>query len=240
MTEPNPLMALMLQSASFVGMSASVEVEIQPLPQQLAFGPGDVAILATANTPLEGDFTVLKCLDPAEYADQFPDWQDRLMGVGVGGFVDSWNSHVLCEAFGREDQELTIGWFSRVKLLPIAKYRYKEARSWLKKGWPDEIPDWVTKYHRKYSDALAVQAPDKVPRSVICPNCKSNEVELKVSRRVVYSGMAGQLTIDGKPRYITVTDPVIDDSHVSVLHCLSCDSTGDLEDDEWDLPGISS
>ena len=236
MSDPHPLMALLLSGTSFVGEGIDVEAEIQPLPEQLAFGPGDVAVLATAQTQLEKDFAILKGLDPKGHAETFPDWEERMLGVnnvGQGSFV-------LCEHFSAEDPEKTIGWFSRVKLMPISMDRYEETLKWIDDGFPSEIPDWVRQYYVRYTDALSKNAPARVPQTVVCPECGEREVELVVSRRILYSGHAGMLTKDGKERFITIAEPVVKDTHTAQLRCTGCHTVAELEDEEWELPGISS
>ena len=200
MTEPHPLMAMLLNQNSFVGEGINVEAEIQPLPEQLAFGIGDAAILATAQTPLERDFAVLKGLDPKEYAETFPDWEERMLGVNNAGQ----GSFVLCEHFSADDPETSIGWFSRVKLMPISAERYAETVTWIENGFPKDVPDWVHEYYQRYTDALNERAPERVPHTVVCPECGSRDVDLCVTRTVTYTGHAGQLLKDGQERYITI------------------------------------
>jgi len=228
-TDPHPIMAIMLAASSFVGQAAEVEDEILPLPEQFAFGPGDAGLMASANIPLEHDFAVLRGIDPEKHVETFPDWEERVL-----------KSFVLCEHFSRDDPEISIGWFSRLKVMPISTYRYRQARKWLKDGFPEEIPAWAHQYYLKYTDGLAAHAPDRVPKVVVCPNCSSREVELRVSRRIVYSGRVGTLHKEGTELYVPVSEPTVEDTHYAQLHCTDCNSTADLEDPEWELPGISS
>ena len=236
MTDSHPLMALLLNQNSFVGQGIEVEAEIEPLPEQLIFGPGSVAILATASTTLERDFAILKGLDPEKHAETFPDWEERMLGVNNAGQ----GSFVLCEHFSAEDPLVTIGWFSRVKLMPISQDRYEETRGWIDDGFPPQVPQWVQDYYQTYTDALSERAPQRVPHTVECPECKGRNVELNVSRRVVYRGHAGVLRDKGKERYITLNDTDTTENHVAVLQCLDCHSTATLTDPEWDIPGVTT
>lgn len=236
MTEPHPLMAMLLHQNSFVGEGIAVEAEIEPLPEQLAFGPGDCAVLASAATPLERDFALLKAVDPEQHKELFPDWEERLLGVNNAGQ----GSFVLCEHFSGEDPEISLGWFSRVKIMPISTERYDEALRWMSDGFPSELPAWVHEYYQDYTDLLSERAPERIPHTVTCPECGSREVELNVSRRLVYHGHAGQLIKDGHERFITISEPQVDDSHVAILQCTNCHATASLTDEEWELPGISS
>lgn len=236
MTEPHPLMAMLLAQNSFVGEGIEVEAEIKPLPAQLEFGIGDAAVLASARTPLERDFAILKAIDPAEHAEMFPDWEERMLGLNNQGQ----GSFVLCEHFSAEDPEVSLGWFSRVKIMPISTERYEEAHRWITDGFPTDVPDWVHEYYQDYTDALSERAPERVPHTAVCPQCQGRNVDLVVSRRLVYKGRAGQLTKDDHERFITLVEPEVDDSHVAILECTDCHSTATLTDDEWELPGISS
>ena len=143
MSEMNPFMAMILEHNSFVGPAEEVQAQITPLPEQQAFGEGDIALVASANTPLEDDFTVVKGLDPIHYEETFPDWQERVL----------LNDHVLCEIFSREDTEFSIGWVHRLKLLPVKKYRYRELKQWRKNGLPRRVagvgPEVLPVLHRR-------------------------------------------------------------------------------------------
>lgn len=228
MSEMNPLMAMLLGQASFVGPSEAVEDEVQPIDAQYRFGPGDAAILAQANTPLEHDFVVVKCLDASKYSETYPDWEERLM-----------NSFVLCEVFTRSDPNISYGWISRLKLMPVSNYRYRQMRKWLKEGFPPDLPEWVHEYHNKYTDELAKQAPHVVPRTMTCPNCNGLNVNLVVTRTLTYSAKAGSLLHDDVDKIVPISDVDEESEHVAKLRCQDCNSLADLEDSEWVLPGIS-
>jgi hypothetical protein len=225
----HPLMALLLETNTFLGQAEMVENTIMPLDNQLTFGVDDCAILAGSNIPLERDFVLVRGLDPEKHAEAFPDWEDRML-----------NSYVLCEIFSRADPDISIGWISRLKLMRIPKYRYKEARRWMKDGFPDQLPDWAGVAYRKYTDALAERAPEVVPLQVTCPNCHRREVELLVVRRIEYRVNAGQVKVGEGQRYVPLHPPEEKDSHTARLHCRKCDSTAELTDEEWQFPDITN
>jgi len=229
MSEPHPIMALLLEQNSFLGQAEQVENDIMPIDDQLNFGPGDAAILASANTPLEQDFVIARAVNAEKYAQEFPDWEERLL-----------NSYVLCQLFSKNDPEIHLGWVSRLKLLPIKTHRYKECRRWMKDGFPESMPQWATDQYRMYTDKLAEQAPGVVPRSINCPNCGSTEVELVVTRRIEYKGRSGKLLRDGNEIYVPVVEPDIEQEHTARLRCTGCDSTATLEDSEWVIPDHSN
>lgn len=232
MSEANPIMVMIFEHNNFVSESEEVEAEIQPLDEQQAFGPGDAAILASSNAPLEQDFTVARGIDPEKYTETYADWdqQERMV-----------RDHVLCEFFSRADSEISVGWVHRLKLLPVKNYRYKEMRRWRKNGWPDEPPEWVMKLYRLYTDQLAERAPNRVPVAIACPSCKKRNVDLVVTRRLVYSGRAGLMKIGDQERHVPIEDvsePT--SSHSAKLVCRDCKADADLTDDEWLLPDISN
>jgi hypothetical protein len=218
---------MLFEHQSFVGPAEGIETEILPITQQMDFGPGSGAIMAMANTALENDLVIVKGLDPSKYAEEFPDWETRHL-------------HVLCQAFSREDPELRIGWFSRLKLIPISTYRYRQARKWLKEGFPEELPDWVDDYYTEFADHLSVAAPELVPKVVQCPNCKKRNVSLEVTRRLDYMCKVGVLQHEGEDMYVPITEVDDQSTHTAQLRCLDCGAHADLEDSEWTLPGISS
>ena len=236
MSDPHPLMMLLLTQASFVGPAEQIEDNIQPIQAQLDFGPGDFAILAMANTPLERDFVIAKGVDPVKYADQYPDWEERMAGLAGSG----WGSHVLCQLFSRSDPELTIGWVSRLKIFPISSYRYREARKWLREGFPEHSPPWIEQTYLKWTDELAKAAPEVVPQVVQCPACQGRHVVIEVIRQLGYTAKAGMIKVDGKDHYIPVTNVDQTDEHSARLRCEDCDQIGDLTDDEWSLPDITN
>ena len=219
-------MALLLESSNFVGTAETVEEAIMPLPEQLDFGVNDVAIVAVANTMLENDFTVVRGLDPDDHMDKFPDAGERM----------NLNDHVLCEAFSKDDSEITLGWYHRLKLIPIKEYRYKECRSWRKNGYPGELPKWVTDLLHAYTDSLSDKAPDRVPHRVKCPECDSRDVDLVVIRRIEYRAQAGVVMLDGDEKFMPLVQPEETDSHVAQLRCTNCEAFANLDDEEWKLP----
>jgi hypothetical protein len=228
--EPHPLLSLWLTQHSFVGGASGIEDNMMPAGEQLNFGPGDMGILAGSNVPLENDFGIVRAVSPELYAETFPDWEERVMR----------KSFVLVEKFSRNDPEISLGWVALVKVMPIEPEYYQESLDWLEKGFPETIPDWCSMYYRKFTDMLSEQAPDVVPRSVVCPNCESPDVNMVIVRRLEYTCRAGQVVFEGSNRFVPTTNVDEHSTHVAELRCLNCKSTADLDDDEWYLPGISN
>lgn len=224
--EIHPILAMMLSSISFLSTAEKIEDTITPLPEQLDFGPGDAALLAGANTMLESDFVVARCVDAAKHAESYPDWEERL-----------WNSYVLCELFSSQDPSLYLGWVSRLKLMPMSGYRYRQARKWLKEGFPDDLPAWVEQIYQHYTDQLAKEAPTMVPTTVTCPNCGETGVEIRYTTRTKYKAKVGRLMVEGEEKFVPLSEPDEERSLTAELRCPDCDAHADLADEEWLLPG---
>lgn len=227
MTE-NPLMVMMFQNSSFAGEAENVENEIMPLESQLTMTPGTHCLVATASSQLEQDFVVATMLDAQAHSQAFPDWEERLL-----------RSYVLCDYWSEEDRTTNIGWFSRVKLMPISDEHYESMEDW-RTAWPDTPPSWVVDYLRDYTDQLSRRAPEWVPHAVTCPVCTGRDVSLRVFRQITFHAVAGQIIHDDETKFIPLTEPTIDSSHIARLICGDCGSTADLEDEEWVLPGYSN
>lgn len=233
MTEMNPLLALIFEHSNFIGLSEEVENEITPLDSQLNLRPGDHAIGATANTPLERDFTVVTLLDPSEHAGTFPDWEERLLKSYVFGEYCSFN-----------DPNFHRGWFSRVKLLPITQEHFEIAEHWLPDNWPEWMthtpPDWAVDYFDEYASELSKRAPSRVPNPVTCPNCNGRRVELHVAHRIEYRVRCGEVTKGDVTKIVPVNDLDERQTWSAQLYCTDCESVADLTDPEWILPGLTN
>jgi len=229
MSNENPLLAMLLESQSFVGGAGDIEDEIMPIEAQLAFGPGDGAMMAGADTALERDFTIIQAVDPAENAETYPDWEERVL-----------KSFVLCNIFSRMDPEMHLGWVSRIKVMPITSEHYQEALGWLESGFPDGIPDWAGDYYQKYTDQLSDQAPDTIPRVLTCPHCGGRVINLVVRRRLEWEARAGMIKINGVDTVVPTSEPDMESKHTAVVTCQDCKAYADLGDEEWQLPGISN
>lgn len=226
MTEDNPILSMLLHANHFVGPGAEVDENMEPLPSQYAMGIGDKALLANANTPLEEDFTLLEIIDPEPHAGIYPDWEER-WGM---------NRHVLAQYFSFDDPEGGVGWFPRVKLLPLSEERYAEALVWKTEGFPIAAPDWVEEMFTAYTDQISSQDPGLIPVLVTCGNCGSRNVHLHVQAMRRWDGRAGQVIKDGEIRYIPVNEPDVETDWSGHLKCMDCKAAGELDNDDWDLP----
>lgn len=223
---PHPMMMMLLEQSTFVGPSETVEDEITPLDDQLNLVPGNKCIAAAANTMLEQEFTFMEILDAEEYAEQFPDWYERVT-VKI---------HVLCRYYSQTDPEGTLGWFARLKLLPISEEHFEVMKGWLEDEFPDDLPEWVRDYYSGYTDELNKQAPHRVPTLTTCPYCHERKVEIRVINKITYRGLCGELTIEGHLLHVPVNDMQEQHEHTASLHCTNCGKHATMSDDEWRIP----
>jgi hypothetical protein len=229
MSDPHPLMMMLLNQSAFAGGAESVENEIMPLESQLTLTPGVHCMVAASNTPLERDFVMATMVDAEQHSGDFPDWEERML-----------NSYVLCEYWSRDDPDTHLGWFSRLKLVPITEEHYQDADSWRPDDWPHEMPDWATDYLRIYTDQLSDRAPERVPHVVSCPNCGERDVQIKVVRRLTYEARAGELSHEEQRRYVPLHELDVEENYFARLICPDCGSVAEMEDHEWFLPGITN
>ena len=131
------------------------------MPEQYAIKPGDKCLAATANTLLaEEDFTVMEILEPDSHTELFPDWEDR---SGVSATAMGLGSHVLAHWFSVDFPEGDLGWFARVKLIPITDEQYAQVDGWRGGDWPPEVPQWIEEAFTRYTDAMSHPGPAHHP-----------------------------------------------------------------------------
>lgn len=227
MSDFSPFLAIFSRGDSFVGQAEQFEADMEPFEEQLAIGIGDVALLAQSQVPLEQDLAFAKVLDPTEFVATFPEPREH---------------HLLCSLFSREDQETSIGWVHRLKLMPITQEQYQLACEWPNEGWPEELPKWCEEVYKVFSAKLSAIRPDIAPLVVECPQCGSDEVMIRVDRTLSYRARAGHVQLGDVIRYVPITEVEHHHEHKAWLECQNqeCGATGNMEDEEWTLPGISS
>ena len=213
----NPLLMMALARSHF--RTNETEPDLKPAQEQFGLRPGDVCLMAGTHSDVDDDFTVVKLLDPTLYVDQFPDWQYRVeMGDVVLGL---WHSH--------KDGEGNIGWFKRVKLVPIEQDQYEQVVGWLSKGeLPEDPPAWVNQAYNRYNGLLAGASPGLVPTASKCPKCGEQELRIKIKHTTEVVVRAGDLEIDGKSGYVALSEPDRDCSTKASIYCESCHVSADV------------
>ena len=234
--EGHPMFAILLGSSQFAGPSEQMEDDLKPMPEQYAIKPGDKCLAATANTLLEEDFTVMEILEPDSHTELFPDWEDR---SGVSATAMGLGSHVLAHWFSVDFPEGDLGWFARVKLIPITDEQYAQVDGWRGGDWPPEVPVWIEEAFTRYTDAMSHLAPHTIPVLVTCEKCHGREVALHITGRKRFEARAGQVKKDDdKIVYVPLNTPEENLQWSAHLTCLNpdCRASATLEDEEWDLP----
>jgi hypothetical protein len=215
---------VILAKSNLVG-ERELDEKLKPFRAQYDLGPGDTAILSTAESLIDKDFTAVKVLTPEDHAAEFPDWEERLQ-----------NSYVLCRWNSEQDPEGDIGWFARVKLIQVAEEHYNLTQLWVaEKNFPESPPAWLAEYHNAYADNLNEVSPGAVPVTPTCPECGSRDVQIHAMHIHRMAGQVGEVVKDGQTKYIVRHDPTTDSTTEAHLHCMGCNARGDLDDDDWDF-----
>lgn len=224
MPDLNPGLMIALAKSNIVGDTETIDRELKPTDQQFALKPGDHAVTIATNSIVDQDFVCIEILDPEQHKEEFPDWEHRLQ-----------NSYVLCRWFSAKDVHGGIGWYTRVKLVPITDEQYAdvEQRRDQDEGFADEPPDWLYDAYDNYMDALHQREPSKVPAPVSCPHCQSRNTELNITYSVSLSAKAGMLIKNGKEKYVQVTDIEKEESLDAHLFCGDCRAKADLDESEF-------
>lgn len=220
----NMAIGLILAKSQVVG-ERNMDEDLKPFSAQFDLAPGDKAIVSTAESMIDKDFTAVEILNPEAYAATFPDWEERFQ-----------KSYVLCQWNSEADQTGDIGWFARVKLIGVTEEHYSEIQSWVAEAnFPESPPDWLNGYYNEYTDSLAEVSPGSVPVTPTCPECGARDIQLHAVHMHRLSAQAGKITRDGRTVYTARSDPSRDTVSEAHLHCMTCNAMGDLDDDEWEL-----
>jgi hypothetical protein len=215
-------LAMSLSNGTFAAGSTDMDENIKPLDSQYALGPGDYAMSAATNALVDDNHTVMKILDPTAFSDRFPDWETRLQ-----------RSYILAEWISHRHKEPHIGWFSRVKLMPITEPQFQEASGWVDTQiFPSPPPSWVDDAYYKITEGLS-QHDSSIPRAVECGKCGGHSVEIHRVSVYRWTNRAGVLMEDlesgeQKPRYTNLTDSETDKMVEAHLHCSECGARMDL------------
>lgn len=212
MSEEHPIPKMMLMTSNVLGAMEEADQNIAPLPEQLEAKPGDYGMIAFGSSTIEHDLVIAQILDPFDRADQFPDLQDRL-----------WKGYVLCRWLSLNDPDGDIGWFSRVKFVPVTKEQYEEIEVWFTEHKaPDQVPEWLDDIYTGYNVRIHAQAPDRVPAVIPCEACGSFKNQLHIRTLEKYSGRAGKIVKNDQPLYYILSDPEHKEETTAHLHCKEC------------------
>lgn len=192
---------------------------INPAVEQYNLGPNDLCVIAEGDVEAADEqmFDLVELLDPAEFAGEFPDWEERVM-----------NSYVLGNWYGEENEEGQLGWFPRVKLMKIDQDQWIKFWQHNFGGVRLDIPSgWITQRFSELVIGLADANPDlDFPRPIQCMECGGLTVfiELRTTRMVRSQAGAFHGQTDKDPNHLYGISNVNDDRDaVWHLWCCSCD-----------------
>lgn len=227
-----------LISGQLLGQNTRHEVTadlVNPNQEQYDLGPGDhcLVILGQNEEPRAVDdttYTLVKVLDPEQYADEFPDWETRLM-----------NSYVLGMWYGAGNDLGELGWYGRVNLMKIEPWQWDavEAHNTDKKGL--EMPcQWLIRRYGETIDGLRLSNPNlEMPSPIYCGTCSRPTVMLKMRQVTEVMGIAGfyPTSLQGKKNsdFYMLSENELKDEGTAALHCISCDAKAWLDLDETDI-----
>jgi hypothetical protein len=221
----NPLMGLMLAANTTV-REAMITDDLRPTSTQYSMGPGDFAILPGTAAEIDQSVTLVELLDPAQHADEFPDWEDRLL-----------NSYVCVKFTDEENPEGYTGWVSRVKLIQLDTDQYGQVMKWMTKDEvrPDTIPDWLDAIYNEYQNEVARSSGGAIPEMVACGNCGQNNVVLRFIHTTELITDVGKLVGDDNIYLAQEDHKHSSCSSSATLVCSTCNWTADLNLDQEQL-----
>jgi hypothetical protein len=223
MSEPhvNPLLVMALSKINLVQQVEETD-QVKPSPEQYGLKSGDKAVVAGTKAAIDLEFEVCEILDSSEYAQEFPDWAERLQ-----------RSYLLCRYYTTSEPLGEVGWFSRVKLIPITEEQYEEVKGWITEDdLPDVPPDWLKETYRKWDKSVARAAPDQMAIVATCESCGHEPVGLIIIHHTHGAATAGILEVDGKRVYVPLDDHGADCKMDARIYCGECEHYKELEDDE--------
>ena len=196
---------------------------VMPSSDQLTLGPGDLVVEAldgSTNDHMKQIFTCVALVDPEEHAEQFPDWETRVL-----------NSHVLGWWYVPNNEPM-LGWFPRYKLMRIEQWQF-EALLDHNNGKKLDFPcPWLTEVFNNTVHGLATANPEVArPSPIPCGNCGKRTVQAVVrsttERR--YNANWFEVPTDKDPEgfYVDQLTAHVETTHVE-LRCLNCDAHVDV------------
>lgn len=217
-----------LMSSNFVNNNEEMDDNLKPVPDQFGLKPGDHAMAFTSTAMIDDHLTVIRILDPSAASEAPADWEQRLQ-----------RSYIFGEWRSSHSKEPNHGWFARVRLLPITETQHNEVIELINANTKPgaDLPDWVSEKFYEISTVLSANAPDRVPRAVVCEMCGGHNVDIHISSLRSYSNRAGQLEpppdteSDREFYYVYLNTGSEDRSQEGHLHCNDCQAKADLDDD---------
>jgi len=208
------------------------EDEIHPAEEQLNYGPGDLVAVSQGPDQQRIGRTLEMgvIVDPAEHAETYPDWEDRLM-----------KSYMLLNYYtvGEDDGNL-YGWFPRSTLIKFEKEHWDQMLVWLKSGNVNNEapPSWMICRHHEVMNGLAEKNPDKRFPLVSCPTCDGLGVVITMTRTekdaMVFGydpNEEGSNVYPWKPGLYKVAQISHEEDIVGHWKCHRCGAEGELDEE---------
>jgi hypothetical protein len=212
---------MMLQTIDALGTTERLD-DYRPNEKQFALKAGDYAIVAATSSGIDAEISIGQIVDAEGLV---PDWEERLF-----------KSYLPMKWYAKDDITGEIGWFSRVKLIPITEEQFKEVYGWItESGFPDDYPEWLIRIYEDFTDALHQQQPENIPKRAICRLCGSKDTEIHAVHTTRIAVKAGEVDFKGEPRYVGISHPQGKCETEAHIHCRGCNGRGELNDAEYHL-----
>lgn len=153
-----------------------VAENVVPSTQQQHLEPGDyVAMTRGDENVLDSELVIGQIVDPSRYADEFPDWEQRLT-------ANYPMTHLLARWYARGSVGLNLGWFPRAKLVKFEKEHWDELKEWIdgESDPPKIAPSFVVTTYNNALEGLWEANKDKSPKPIRCENCDHPGVVVKI------------------------------------------------------------
>ena len=204
---------------------------LMPSRAQLELGPGDLCLLAAAEQdPDERTYQLAQLLDPIDYADQYPDWEERVV--------------VRTYLFGRwydgENDLGGLGWFPRVRLIKLDQWQWDQVMAHIRGKKPLEVPcRWMLQLFSEAVIGVADANPDvPMSRPLPCGTCGSLTVVARLFKSMDTEGVFGTFSnTPGKnPRDIYMGNTLyFKEEERAWLRCISCGASVELDAENMEV-----
>ncbi len=223
---PSPQLAMMMLRTDPVPMTTQAN-DLRPTEPAMALKPGDKVLVAMTEALVNNEIATGTVLDPEQYAERFPNWEERVH--------KSW---MLLEWISTDDFKdgPHIGWFEWSRMIPMTEEQQTELVGYFPEWEPEEevmIPSWIQDLQHGHVRLLSHEDPSKVSTPVTCGECGSSEVMIHGIQVHEISAEAAQRVIDGKTHYYNTGEIEHQNRQLVHLHCTDCNSKMDLDDDEY-------
>lgn len=147
--------------------------EVMPSKEQLGLVPGDYVAITHSEQPSDSEFMIAEVINPELHAEEFPDWEDRLLA-----------SYLFVKWYSRGNLEGLLGWVPRAKLVLCSESQFQTMTSWIKgeETLGDNPPDWLVVLYNNALAGLADANPEGMPYPVKCPDCGGFGVLVKLTK----------------------------------------------------------